>query len=205
MLPVSFQLPVAIILLAGGLLACFLGYRLFRFVLAVYGLVAGAIVAVQLVGAQDTWITIVTVLVGAIAGGILFIAVYFIGVALVGAGLAAVAVNLFWAQRPDEPHVLVVILVAIVGAFAALVFQRYVIIIGTSFAGAWTGLIAALALMGDVEAAEAIGSFEAWATYPIERATAEREVLIAWLGFGLIGVVVQLFRTGKKGRQKRRK
>ena len=203
MLPVSFQLPVTIILLAGGLLACFLGYRLFRFVLTVYGLVAGAIVAVQLVGAEDTWIMIVTVLVGAIAGGILFIAVYFIGVALVGAGLAAVAVNLFWAQRSDEPHVLVVILVAIVGAFAALVFQRYVIIIGTSFAGAWTGLIAVLALMGDVEAAEAIGSFEAWATYPIERASAEREILLVWVGFGLIGIIVQLLRTGK-GRKKKR-
>ena len=203
-MPVSFQLPVTIILLGGGLLACFLGYRLFRFVLAVYGLVAGAIVAVQVVGAQDTWVTIVTVVVGALVGAILFVAVYFIGVAIVGAGLAAVAINLFWAQRPDEPHVLVVILAAIVGAFVALVFQRYVIIVGTSFAGAWTGLIAALALMGDVEAAEAIGSFEAWATYPIERASAEREVLIAWVGFGLIGVVVQLFRTGK-GRKKRRK
>ena len=37
MLPATFQTPAAIILVLGGLLACFAGYRLFRIVLAIYG------------------------------------------------------------------------------------------------------------------------------------------------------------------------
>jgi len=37
MLPAAYATPAAVILLVGGLLACFAGYRLFRFVLGVYG------------------------------------------------------------------------------------------------------------------------------------------------------------------------
>ena len=90
MLPVTFQLPVAIILLCGGLLACFLGYRLFRFVLGVYGLLLGAILAVQLVGPEELWATVATAIVGGIGGVLVFLAAYYVGVALVGAALADV-------------------------------------------------------------------------------------------------------------------
>ena len=197
MLPVSFQLPVAIILLAGGLLACLLGYRLFRFVLAVYGLVAGGIVATQLIAPEEPWMLLVTILVGALVGALLFVAVYFVGVAIVGAGVGALAVNLIWAQLAEEPNVLIVILFAVVGAFAALLLQRYVIIISTSFAGAWSGIIGGLALMGDPEAVAAIGSLDGWVAYPLDRASAQQEILFAWLGIALVGVVVQLVKTGR--------
>ena len=43
MLPASFQMPAAIILMVGGLLSCFAGYRIFRFVLAFFGFVFGAL------------------------------------------------------------------------------------------------------------------------------------------------------------------
>ena len=38
-LPATYQLPAAGILVLGGLLACFAGYRLFRVVLGVYGFI----------------------------------------------------------------------------------------------------------------------------------------------------------------------
>lgn len=196
MLP-ALQLPVAIILLGGGLLACFLGYRLFRFVLAVYGLVAGAVVTLQFLGSADPWVLVAAVVVGAVVGGLAFIAVYFIGVAIVGAGLGALIVNLAWSQRPEDPHVLIVVLFAIVGAFAALVLQRYVIIVSTAFGGAWTSVVGGLALTGDPEAIAAVGTLSGWVTYPLDRATAQREVLFVWLTVGLVGVVVQLWRTSK--------
>ena len=41
MLPASYQLPAAIVLLVGGIVACFFGYRLFRIVLAIFGFILG--------------------------------------------------------------------------------------------------------------------------------------------------------------------
>ena len=46
MLPVSYQLPAAIVLLIGGIVACFFGYRLFRIVLALFGFFLGAFAAI---------------------------------------------------------------------------------------------------------------------------------------------------------------
>ena len=45
MLPAAYQVPAAVILLAGGFLACFLGYRLFKVVLGVFGFIIGALAA----------------------------------------------------------------------------------------------------------------------------------------------------------------
>ena len=43
MLPASYQLPAAAMLLAGGVVSCFFGYRLFRIVLAIFGFMLGAL------------------------------------------------------------------------------------------------------------------------------------------------------------------
>ena len=45
MLPLSFELPAALGLVVGGTVACFAGYRWFRIVLAIYGFIAGAMLA----------------------------------------------------------------------------------------------------------------------------------------------------------------
>ena len=45
MLPHSYQLPAAILLVLGGALSCFAGYRLFKIVLGIYGFVLGAMLA----------------------------------------------------------------------------------------------------------------------------------------------------------------
>ncbi len=204
MFPDTFQMPVAIILLGGGFLACFLGYRLFRFILLGYGLVAGAVFVNQM-SFPETWMAITAAIIGGLIGAALFLAVYFVGVAVAGAGLGVLAVHLVWTQRSDDPHLLVIILMAIVGVFTALVFQRVVIIIGTSFTGALLSLVAVLALLGHVNLTEALGSFEAWTLYPPEGISAEREVLFAWLGLSLLGVFVQLRKTstGKHKKQKK--
>ena len=54
MLPASFQIPAAIILVAGGLLSCFAGYRVFRVVLAFFGFVFGALFASSAMGSDQT-------------------------------------------------------------------------------------------------------------------------------------------------------
>ena len=54
MLPHQYELPVAIVLVLAGALACFAGYRLFRVVLAIYGFVLGAMIASSVMGVTNT-------------------------------------------------------------------------------------------------------------------------------------------------------
>ena len=123
--------------------------------------------------------------------------VSFVGVALIGAGVGALLVNLIWASLGREPHIVIVILFAIAGALAALALQRYVIIVATGFGGAWTTIVGALALMGDKLAVEAAARNNVWLAYPMNPAPGQRWVIVAWLVLGLVGVIVQLSVTAK--------
>jgi hypothetical protein len=197
MLPASFQLPAAIILIAGGLLSCFAGYRVFRVVLAFFGFVIGALLTSSFMGTEQTMYMIGAALVGGVAGALILMAAYFVGVALMGAGAGALVVNVIWAALGREPHIIIVILFAIAGALAALAMQRYVIIAATGFGGAWTAIVGALALMGDRLAIEATARNNVWLAYPMNPAPGQRWVVLVWLALGLTGVIVQLAWTAK--------
>src|SRR5262249_61154240 len=54
MLPASLQTPAAIVLLLGGLISCFAGYRAFRVVLGIYGFFIGALFVSGLMGTEHT-------------------------------------------------------------------------------------------------------------------------------------------------------
>src|SRR5688500_17965792 len=113
MLPATYQLPAALVLLIGGTVACFFGYRLFRIVLAIFGFIVGAFAASSVFGVSDTGPMIVAAVVGGLIGAGLLIAAYFVGVALVGAALGAVTANLMFAATAQDPHFLVLILFTI--------------------------------------------------------------------------------------------
>lgn len=133
---VSFHVPVAIILLGGGLLACFLGYRLLRTLLALYGFIGGVVIATMFVGQLETWLAIIVTIVGGVAGSVLAVVAYLAGVAVLGAGLAAVALNVAWSYRGGEPNVWVVLVACLLGALLALAVRRYVLITRWSLRGA---------------------------------------------------------------------
>jgi hypothetical protein len=202
MLPASFQTPAAVILLAGGLLSCFAGYRVFRVVLGFFGFVIGALLTSSLMGTDQTLWMIGGAIVGGIAGALILVAAYFVGVALIGAGVGALAVNLIWASLGREPHIVIVIMFAIAGALAALALQRYVIIGATAFGGAWTTIVGGLALMGDKMAVEAAARNNVWLAYPMNPAPGEKWVIVAWLALGIVGVIVQLAITAKGSKKK---
>jgi hypothetical protein len=197
MLPASFQTPAAILLVLGGLLSCFAGYRVFRVVLGFFGFVLGALLTSSIIGSEQTFWMIVSAIVGGIVGALILVAAYFVGVALIGAGAGALAVNLIWAALGREPHIVVVILFAIAGALGALALQRYVIIAATSFGGAWTAIVGGLALTGDRMAIEATARNNVWLAYPMNPAPGQRWVVFAWLALGLAGLIVQLGITAK--------
>jgi hypothetical protein len=190
--PATFQIPAAVILLAGGLLACFAGYRMFRLVLGIYGFILGALLATSVAGAGSTGTLVITALVGGVIGAVILNLAYFLGVVLLGAAIGAMVVTTIWGRSGSEPHVLLVILFAVIGAVAAMQLQRYVIIAGTAFGGAWTALVGALALAGDRAAAAAASANNVWVVYPLNPAPGKQWVLWVWLGLGLAGTVTQL-------------
>src|SRR5262245_17450607 len=98
MLPAGYELPAAILLILGGALACLAGYRLFRIVLGIYGFVLGAMLTSSMVGVTNTVGMVVAALLGGAAGALIFVFAYFVGIALVGAGVGALLVHMVWTQ-----------------------------------------------------------------------------------------------------------
>jgi hypothetical protein len=197
MLPVAFGQPAAIALVVGGAVSCLAGYRWFRIVLAIYGFIAGAMLASSTLSTGNSGGLVVAALVGGVLGaGLLFFA-YFVGIALVGAGLGVLIAMTGWARfSPVDPPWVLVLLFAALGTLTALVLQRYVIVVSTAFGGAWTIIIGALALMGDRRTAEAVS--EVWILYPNTAVAGATWVPIAWVVLGLVGTTVQLGMTNRK-------
>jgi len=206
MLPASYQLPAAVVLLLSGIVACFFGYRLFRLVLAIFGFILGALAASSMFGASDTAWMVGAAVVGGLVGAGVFIAAYFVGVALLGAGLGAVAANLTFSASGQDPHFLVILFSAVTGAVLSMYLQRYVLILGTGFSGALTLIHGALALVHSRLALPGLGGRGVWVPYPLDPLPGQPWVPIAWVVLGLIGTGVQLGWTGgERGRVGRRK
>jgi hypothetical protein len=188
-LPYNFHIPAAAVLIAGGLLACFFGYRLFRLVLGVYGFILGALVASSLVAASNTTGMLIAAAIGGLLGAAIMFSAYFVGVLIVGAGLGVLLAQAIWTPSGHDPHQLVVILFAVIGAIGAWLAQRAVVITGTAFGGAWTavGGVAALLASRRPSAGDAV-----WLAYPLQPAPGHRWFLAAWLALSIAGLVVQL-------------
>jgi uncharacterized protein DUF4203 len=198
-LPHSYQLPAAILLVLGGALSCFAGYRLFKIVLGIYGFVLGAMLASSAMGATNTTGMIVAALVGGVCGAALLMFAYFIGIALVGAGLGALVAHVAWSGiRTGDPPAIAVIVLSIMGSIGAMFMQRYVIIVATAFGGAWTVIVGGLAAAGDRGAAKAASAGDVWILYPTSPAPGQKWVPVAWIILGLVGTALQIGITGKK-------
>ncbi len=195
LIPQPYQLPAIALLIIGGVIAWSAGYRLFRLVLTLYGFILGALVGTSILGSSDTTLLIFAALGGGVVGALIMFFGYFVGVALVGAGLGALAVHMLWSRLSADPHPIVVIFAAVAGAASAMALQRYVIIISTAFGGAWTMLIGGLSLTQYGK--RLAGRPEVWVIYPFDPSPMRQWVLGAWVILGLLGVFGQLRFTGK--------
>ena len=203
MLPHGYEQPAAILLLLGGVLACFAGHRLFRIVLGIYGFIIGAMVASAIVGVNSPTGMLVAAGLGGLLGSVVMVFAWFVGVSLLGAGIGVLLAHLVWTQiASGDPPVMAIIAVAVAGAIGAMFIQRYVIVVGTAFAGAWTILLSASSWMAQAEPGLTRGASdtEVWIFSPTS-APGARWMPIAWVGLGLLGAAVQLTMTrGKKKR-----
>lgn len=201
MLPASYATGTAVLLAIGGLLACFAGYRLFRIVLGLYGFLFGAFMATSVMGSSDMWTLVIAAVAGGALGAVLMVAAYFMGVGLVGAGLAALALNLVWRFVGGDPPTWLLVVVCVVGALAALSVVRWVVIFGTAIAGSWTLIVAGLALMGDPAAARAASAGDVWILYPLGQTGGQMWQVALWFGLAVAGVAVQIA-TSKGGKRR---
>ena len=193
-----YDVPVALVLVLGGALSCFAGYRLFRGVLAIYGFVAGWSLAGQFVVVHNPVAAFAAGLIGGVVGALALVFAYFIAVGLIGAGLGAVVAHVVWsAVGANEPPWLLIVSLVVLGAVGAVLLQRYVIVVATAFGGAWMMLIAGLAAAGSRPAQAAIDSHN-WILSPFATAAVAAWIPIAWIALGLLGTTVQLGITGRK-------
>ncbi len=150
-------------------------------------------------GVTNTTGMMVAALIGGMVGSLVLVFAYFVGIALVGAGLGALVAHVGWGC--DPPRAIrrrsAVIALAIVGAIVAMILQRYVIIVSTAFGGAWTLILGVVAIAGDRASRAATGS-AAWILYPLSPAPGQRWVTVAWLLLGVLGAAAQVGVTGKK-------
>ena len=195
MIPTSYQLPAVALLVIGGIIAWAAGYRLFRFVLTLFGFYIGALAATAVLGPSDRTLLILAGLGGGVVGAIVMFFGYFVGVALVGAGSGALTVHMIWTRFGNEPHPFVLILAIVAGAAVAMALQRWVIIIATAFAGGWTMVWGATHVMN------AGGGLarrpQVWMVYPFDLPPGRWWMLAVWLAVGITGVFIQLRLTGR--------
>jgi hypothetical protein len=202
MLPNAVEIPAGVVLLVSGVLACFAGYRLFKFVVAVYGFILGAAMMSSMMGVTSTSGMVLAAIVGGTAGAIVLVLAYFVGVALVGAGFGVLVAHVGWSylRGTSEPPLTAIVGFAVLGAVGSMLLQRYVVIVATAFGGAWTALLGGLTLAGDHRITAAASSGDVWILYPMSPSPGYRWVPTAWLILSVIGTAFQLAITGKRKR-----
>lgn len=203
MIPGNYAVPAALILVISGAVACFGGYRLFRIVLGIYGFILGAMITSSVMGTSSTFALVLAAGVGGLIGAGLMIAAYFVGVGLIGAALASLAVHMVWRVIGGEPPTLLLVIVAVLGALGALSVARYVAVIGTALAGSWTLIVGALALSGRKFNSLPVTSENIWVVYGAGPLPGNWWVIGGWVALALAGALVQMTTTSRTGKAKK--
>jgi WD40 repeat protein len=171
-----------------GLVYCFAGYRIRRFILAVPGYIAGAAVlgALGYLLSQEMW---VAVLAGVFAGGpigaSIVLALYNVKVFSIGLLLGAVIDVALYLLTDGQIEPAVLLIIPIVTGILALIYDKWVIVAGTAFGGAGlaVGGIAYFAFGG-------VGPAALFALLEGDPSLLAA-TLGGWLVLGVVGVIVQ--------------
>jgi len=189
-------LLAAVVLL--GLLICFFGYRMFRFVLAIFGFIIGASFVAGFGFTLTDGKEIVVILIAAVAGGLivgaLFLFLYSAGVFLLGAifGILLFSGIIGFVNSHSSP--ILYILPALVGGILALLLQKFMIILITSFTGAWVSVMAVLYIISS--------DFSLFGLEYLDRLGENQtyRIVFSWLALGVLGFITQYIIFPKKGK-----
>ncbi len=169
-----------------GMVQCLWGYRLFKFVLGLTGFLVGGVLAAT-AGYTASGSEIVawgSGLVGGVLGAMLMVWLYFVGVFVIGALLGILVAAALLAVAGSVPEPVVLAISGLVGGVAALVFQRFMIVVSTAFVGAWNVVFGiGYFVTGSLEPTSLEGFLRAAGSHPL--------LLVGWLALGTVGVIVQ--------------
>lgn len=191
----NFSLAAGVLL---GVLICFFGYRMFRFVLAIVGFIIGASFVAGFGFTLTDGKEIVVILIAAVAGGLivgaLFLFLYSAGVFLIGAifGILLFSGIIGFVNSNTSP--ILYILPALVGGILALLLQKFMIILITSFTGAWVSVMAVLYFISS--------DFSPFRLEFIDRLGENQtyRIVFSWLALGMLGFITQYIIFPKKGK-----
>ena len=184
-------------ILGAGVLGCFLGYRLFRLTLAVYGFLLGVIFGAsiaQAIAEGNPSVLLVAAVIGGVLGAVLLAVLYRVGVFVIGAVAGAVLANAASLVLDLQLAWWAFVICAVIAGALALTFQKVVIILATAALGSWTMVSAGIAIWR--------GQTLAWERIldapPLWERTDLPQVMVfmVWLALAIAGALVQ--RRGAK-------
>lgn len=178
---------IIIINICVGAIECFLGYRIFKFILWLTGFAVG--IALGAAGASvmsfDSEIVITMALACGVLLGWAFLALYVVGIFVLGACLGALVCAVGYAMADVTPEPAVLLILSVFAGIIAVKFKRLIIILATSFEGAWSVVTG-------------IGYFTRRGVSPFafDRLlnsvdTYFYAVIVSWLALGILGAMVQ--------------
>lgn len=170
-----------------GAIYCFLGYRIFKFILGLTGfiLIGAAAGGIGYALSHQEAIALLTGLAGGLIGAALMVALYYVGVFIVGAILGGVLGVVLSGAAGSSPEPAVLLILAIIGGVVALIIQKFMIILSTSFGGAGSIVLGiAFFTTGAVDPANINRLFRSGGILLYA-------ILLCWLALGIAGVIVQ--------------
>jgi len=128
---------VRVLLIVGGVVLLFAGWRVYNFIILLSGALFGATIAVSLVANSGPAITTAAFLLGGVVGAVLAIGVYYLAVALIGAYIGLLftttaAAAFGWTPVP----VWVLLIIAIIGAVIMVALSFELLVLYSSIVGA---------------------------------------------------------------------
>ncbi|KAK9710782.1 hypothetical protein K7432_008207 [Basidiobolus ranarum] len=145
---------IAVVMIILGFFFCFFGHRFFKTIIFLAGFVVVGFLAYVIcykisipnTGTKST-IYLVVAIVAGIAGGCLFMCIWSLGIAAIGA-LGGFALGMFILSLGDgmlissnTGRILFIVALVIAGIISIFFFEKHVVIVGTAFAGAYMFIV----------------------------------------------------------------
>lgn len=131
----DFLVPIQVIMAIAGLAMLLAGYKIYRYVIMIPGLILGGVLGMVIGADENTFLAIVGLLLGALIGAGLALLIHDLLIFLIGAGIGVSLVAGITLANNNVPEAWAIILGAIVGGIGLLALSRAAIIFYTSAVG----------------------------------------------------------------------
>jgi hypothetical protein len=171
-----------------GIVQCFLGYRIFSIIIGLTGFLLGVILgsAIGFAVFQEEVAALISGIVGGFIGAALMMTMYYFGVFAIGALLGIVLGTSIFAVSNSNAEPVVLFILALIGGVIAIIIQRFMIVLSTSFGGSWIVVTGIAYFTTDEIDPTNLGEFFRTG------GTHLNFFLICWIALGIVGVIVQI-------------